>query len=129
MTISSRTPEGDPNKCPICGHRVRLEPSIDTRDAPCPSCGHLLWFDEIEPRSKARARDMDGIAIEINLTEERMAEMVIKYAKERLGPVPKEIERELSDIPTSKFAKVDWNSLLTSTNWTEVLALAKSAPD
>ena len=44
MTISSRTPDGDPNICSVCGHDFRLEPSIETRDAPCPACGHLLWF-------------------------------------------------------------------------------------
>lgn len=44
MTISSRTPAGEPNHCPICGSRVIIEPSLDTRDAPCPRCGHLLWW-------------------------------------------------------------------------------------
>ena len=24
---------------------MRLEPSADTHDAPCPACGSLLWFD------------------------------------------------------------------------------------
>jgi hypothetical protein len=50
MTISSRTPEGTPNRCVVCGHDCRLEPSIDTRDGPCPSCGHLLWFPESRGR-------------------------------------------------------------------------------
>jgi hypothetical protein len=45
MEPSSRTPEGEPNRCPICGNRVVLEPSDGTRDAPCPNCGCLLWFD------------------------------------------------------------------------------------
>lgn len=44
MNISSRTPEGLPNRCPICGRRVILEPSDPTGDAPCPDCGHLLWW-------------------------------------------------------------------------------------
>jgi acyl carrier protein len=44
MTISSRTPEGDPNRCPICGAEVCIEPSPATGDAPCPRCGHLLWW-------------------------------------------------------------------------------------
>jgi anti-sigma B factor antagonist len=46
MRISSRTPDGETNRCPICGNAVRIEPSEDTRDAPCPHCGHLLWFDQ-----------------------------------------------------------------------------------
>jgi anti-sigma B factor antagonist len=45
MSISSRTPEGESNRCPVCSNTVRIEPSKDTRDAPCPHCGHLLWFD------------------------------------------------------------------------------------
>ena len=42
--IASRTPEGEPNRCPICGKQVIVEPSAATRDAPCPNCGHLLWW-------------------------------------------------------------------------------------
>lgn len=44
MVISSRTPEGRPNQCPVCGSDVRIEPSDPAGDAPCPRCGHLLWF-------------------------------------------------------------------------------------
>jgi hypothetical protein len=47
--ISSRTPEGVPNRCPLCGKELRIEPSRPTGDAPCPNCGQLLWF---EPSSK-----------------------------------------------------------------------------
>lgn len=44
MTISSRTPEGTPNHCPVCGHGFRIQPSQLFGDAPCPACGTLLWF-------------------------------------------------------------------------------------
>jgi acyl carrier protein len=45
MTISSRTPEGLPFRCPICGALAVLEPSYPLIDAPCPRCGQLLvWF-------------------------------------------------------------------------------------
>ena len=44
MVISSRTPEGRPNRCPVCGSNLKIEPSDSTGDAPCPHCGHLLWF-------------------------------------------------------------------------------------
>jgi anti-anti-sigma factor len=44
MVISSRTPEGRPNLCPVCGSAIEIEPSEPTGDAPCPICGHLLWF-------------------------------------------------------------------------------------
>lgn len=51
MNISSQTPEGDPNRCPVCGRELRLEPSRPPGDAPCPSCGTLVWFavPEIPP--------------------------------------------------------------------------------
>jgi acyl carrier protein len=53
--ISSRTPEGESNRCPVCGRLVTIEPSRPLRepattspgDAPCPACGHLLWFHEV----------------------------------------------------------------------------------
>jgi anti-anti-sigma factor len=44
MVISSRTPEGQPNRCPVCGDFLKVEPSDPPGDAPCPRCGHLLWF-------------------------------------------------------------------------------------
>jgi hypothetical protein len=44
MTISTRTPEGNPNRCPLCGRDLEIEPSTPPGDAPCPYCGSLLWF-------------------------------------------------------------------------------------
>jgi hypothetical protein len=44
MVISSRTPEGWPNKCPVCLKPFRLEPSDPAGEAPCPHCGSLVWF-------------------------------------------------------------------------------------
>jgi hypothetical protein len=51
MNISSRTPEGDPNRCPVCGVDSRLDPSRPPGDAPCPACGCLLWFPPASVRS------------------------------------------------------------------------------
>ena len=44
MTISSRTPESIPQRCPICGEAAAIEPSYPGGDACCPACGHLLWW-------------------------------------------------------------------------------------
>ena len=41
--ISSRTPEGFPTRCPVCGADANIEFSSGTGDALCPSCGTLLW--------------------------------------------------------------------------------------
>ena len=47
MRPASRTPEGQPNECPICHSQQRIAASeFPTRDATCPNCGRLLWFDE-----------------------------------------------------------------------------------
>ena len=58
MNISSRTPEGDPNRCPVCGHALRLEPSRPPGDAPCPACGSLLWFPQSPEWHPERYRDL-----------------------------------------------------------------------
>jgi signal recognition particle GTPase len=50
MEPSSRTPEGEPNQCPVCGKPVLIDPSRPPGDAPCPHCGHLLWF-ELPPQN------------------------------------------------------------------------------
>ncbi len=47
MTISSRTPEGEPNRCIVCGAEFRIEPSIPSGDAPCPNCGYLCFFPHL----------------------------------------------------------------------------------
>jgi acyl carrier protein len=52
MPIASRTPEGWPNRCPICGADVWIDPSQPPGDAPCPKCGQLLWFDDADNRRR-----------------------------------------------------------------------------
>jgi anti-anti-sigma factor len=44
MAICSQTPEGQANRCHVCGSEVKIEPSDPAADAPCLRCGHLLWF-------------------------------------------------------------------------------------
>lgn len=44
MTISTRTPEGWPGRCSVCGRPLRVEPSPATLDATCPHCGSLVWL-------------------------------------------------------------------------------------
>ncbi len=46
---STRTPEGELNRCPLCGAEVFIEPSWPPGDAPCPKCGQLLWCDRSSP--------------------------------------------------------------------------------
>ena len=59
MTISSRTPEGLPFRCPVCAFEFRLEASSGSRDVTCPRCGHLVWLLDILSRYIA-SREMHG---------------------------------------------------------------------
>lgn len=49
MNISSRTPEGSPGKCFVCGAVINIAPSYPADDAPCPVCGTLVFFEPITP--------------------------------------------------------------------------------
>ena len=44
MNVSSRTPEGFPSECPLCGASTNLEFSQPPGDAVCPNCGSLVWL-------------------------------------------------------------------------------------
>jgi acyl carrier protein len=44
VVISTRTPEGQPGRCPVCQNDVTVEPSLLFGDATCPNCGTLLWI-------------------------------------------------------------------------------------
>ena len=60
--ISSRTPEGEPARCPLCASDVRIEPSQPWGDAVCPTCGTLLWFfgapDETRLVTRERVKEI-----------------------------------------------------------------------
>jgi tetratricopeptide (TPR) repeat protein len=56
MQPSSRTPEGEPGRCSICGKEFCLDPSRPPGDAPCPNCGSLTWFG---PRPKGPSQSAD----------------------------------------------------------------------
>lgn len=58
MTISSRTPEGQPLRCDVCRAMAVVETSLDSGDATCPACGQLLW------------RVRNRLAAELNLPED-----------------------------------------------------------
>jgi anti-anti-sigma factor len=44
MMIASQTLEVQPSRCHVCGSEVKIEPSAQSGDAPCPRCGYLQWF-------------------------------------------------------------------------------------
>jgi len=54
VNVSSRTPEGLPGNCPLCGAKANIEFSDPAGDAPCPKCGYLLWASAQHIQSVAR---------------------------------------------------------------------------
>ncbi|TWT39287.1 PTS sugar transporter subunit IIA [Blastopirellula retiformator] len=48
MTPASRAPEGESNRCPLCGDAISISPSRPPGDAPCPNCGVLLWWPALQ---------------------------------------------------------------------------------
>ena len=100
MTISSRTPEGQPNLCPVCGDYVVIEPSAGTHDAPCPTCGQLLWW------FKQRGGDLvssDRISAETDLSElaaDSLAfvELVMELEEEFDIHIPEEVAAQIDTV-------------------------------
>jgi len=62
MSISSRTPEGFPTHCPVCGAATNLDFS-DGGDAPCPACGCLL-LQSVEQFDAVLAIIADQLGVE-----------------------------------------------------------------
>jgi acyl carrier protein len=73
--ISSRTPEGEPNRCPVCRKAVCIEPSAPSADAPCPHCGTLLWF----------LRTPTGVQIYSDENILRIRDEILQAFHEKLG--------------------------------------------
>ena len=94
MRISSRTPEGSPGACPVCGAGVVIEPSLPHGDAPCPACGSLLWFIRLPDELLLFDRDrLDPKAVE------RIAALLADENRDSLGVVEllMELEEFLDD--------------------------------
>ena len=70
MTAASRTTEGLPSECLVCGKKVWILPSVPLGDATCPHCGHLLWFPESSPRIQDDIRRLAKLGIEVETDDE-----------------------------------------------------------
>lgn len=106
MIISSRTHEGDPNLCPACGCRLRLEPSEPSRDAPCPQCGHLLWFAQPTVSQQSETHSA-----------------VLHLLEAKFGPVPDEMRSAILAFAFGPKLKRVMERALTARSLTEVLAV------
>jgi len=104
MVIASRTPEGTPNRCPVCGNDLKVEPSKPTLDAPCPHCGHLLWFasDRLSSRQV-------------------LAEAVLQVGTMRFGPPSPATRDAIGAIAEPERLKAIVKRAVRCTSWEELV--------
>lgn len=106
MVIASRTPEGVPNRCPVCGNYLKIEPSRPTRDAPCPHCGHLLWFAAERPLTKRQS----------------LIVCVLLQGTARLGPPDPATRAAIESVADVRQLESMAERLLTCSRWDELVA-------
>jgi hypothetical protein len=111
VVISSRTPEGEPNRCPVCQHEIRLEPSWGTRDAPCPYCNHLLWFSSVGAASSER-HPLEFDPLELD--------RLIRLAVARLGPPDRGTAVVLASIHERKWVWALEQHLAEARTWEDL---------
>jgi acyl carrier protein len=103
MTISSRTPEGSPHECPICGKVSLLEPCYPGGDSVCPGCGHLLWLFR-ERVSKNSGVPLEQIRFETLLSDEigmdslDLVEAVMEVEEQAGITIPDEIAENFRSV-------------------------------
>jgi hypothetical protein len=122
--ISSRTPEGQPNVCPVCGRPARVEPACLSPDAPCPSCGHLLWFPFAAPGAVAGSKVMPtGVSLDLFMALAQLCSL----ATVRFGqPRPEHIEAVMRITEPARLGELT-ERCLTAGSWDELLAAGGDA--
>ena len=72
MDIASRTPEGFPAKCLVCGKQNQVEPIAPMGDAVCAHCGILLWpIDaDVGPIAADAVKRLSEIGLTIDTDDE-----------------------------------------------------------
>lgn len=96
MAPASRTPEGLPHRCPVCGKTASLEPCYPGGDSVCPNCGQLLWLFR-ERIGTELGVSFDSIKFESLLREKAagdsldLAELLMELEEGTGIPIPEEI--------------------------------------
>lgn len=122
MVISSRTPEGDPNTCPVCRKELRIDPStVPMRDAPCPHCGCLLKFDK-----QSELDDLFSGSPYPSVFSTSFEKSVLNVGIVKLGTFPFELRDELLETIASLALK---HSLPGEDELTQIVETARGWPD
>jgi acyl carrier protein len=94
MNVSSRTPEGTPHECPLCGAISNLEPAFPGGDAVCPACGQLVWWfrDRYGERLAGvlESLSLDGTWNELGLDSLDVVELAMELEEEFDLDIPRE---------------------------------------
>ncbi len=66
--MTTRTTEGLPNECSVCGKEFYLSPSTPPGDVTCPHCGSATWLTDppLEVPDTVRLLEELGAAVEVN---------------------------------------------------------------
>lgn len=104
--VSSRTPEGYPGRCPVCGHDCRLDPSSPLQDGPCPACGHLLLFGPAD----------------LAVTPDGVRDVLLRIGEARFGRPPKEARWALGGVASRADLQAMIDRLMDASSWAEVMA-------
>jgi hypothetical protein len=145
--ISSRTPEGEKNRCAVCGHVCRIEPSCLSPDAPCPSCGNLLWFagkvseqsstppTTIDPEEERALAKLDARpkrpqnpspVREPQVQTERLLRRLVRRAKAQWGKPDESIMATLTAIQEPRQVEQLLMLLHSVKSWSQLLASWKT---
>lgn len=96
MTISSQTPEGPRQHCPICGERAAIETSLQG-DACCPSCGHLLWHFQNKLKLETLDPNLEWVA-DLGIDSIEMVELVMELEDEFGLSIPDEDAEKIRTV-------------------------------
>jgi acyl carrier protein len=96
MYVSSRTPEGLPHRCPVCGKVEALEPSQPGGDSVCPSCGHLLWW--FRNRLGAEVRPNTSFIEDVDADSLDIVELVTEMEAEFGVTIPDEDAEQIKTV-------------------------------
>jgi acyl carrier protein len=96
-TVSSRTPEGSPGRCPFCQREVNLESSLPFGDAPCPYCGSLIRFVNLG----------GNLQLLNEAAEQSLRRKLRRYLAEQLGVDESKIGDEFEALQQLKLDSID----------------------
>lgn len=94
MPVSSRTPEGSPHRCRLCGATAAVETSEPSGDSICPACGSLLW----KIRDRISEESLVTLTDEPSLDSLEMVELVMECEEEFELQIPVEDRDKFESI-------------------------------